>query len=159
MEIADLKLVKTGPSLGERLERKIAATHHSAVVSRLRKLRERLEADMMPEPLAALVVSAVVLLAEVCDSLGLSEDEKAEVLGPEGMVALAWELAVGNLNARQTEALNIARRHGSVTLSTFRAVCPKWSDETLRLDLADLVERGLLVKNGDKRGTRYTLSQ
>jgi ATP-dependent DNA helicase RecG len=32
-----------------------------------------------------------------------------------------------------------------------------WAPETLRLDLADLVNRGLLLKIGDKRGTRYIL--
>jgi ATP-dependent DNA helicase RecG len=29
--------------------------------------------------------------------------------------------------------------------------------ETLRLDLADLVSKGVILKIGDKRGTRYIL--
>jgi hypothetical protein len=32
------------------------------------------------------------------------------------------------------------------------------SDETLRLDLADLVARGLLTKNGHNKGTCYVLA-
>jgi len=33
------------------------------------------------------------------------------------------------------------------------------SAETLRLDLNDLVERGILLRIGAKRGTRYLLKQ
>jgi predicted HTH transcriptional regulator len=147
-----MRLVKTGPGLAEKLQRK-------RVVGRLREFRERLEADMLPEPIGALNVSAVVLLSDVCEALGLDEGETAQVLGCGGAAALACEMAAveGVINRRQIQALDIVRKHGSVTLGTYRAVCPGWSDETLRLDLADLVARGLLVKNGAKKGTSYTL--
>ena len=147
-----MRLVRTGPGLAERLG-------HRNTVKQLIELREKLEADMLPEPIGALNVSAVVLLADVCEALGLDEGETARVLGREGTAALACETAaVQNvINQRQIQALAVARKHGQVTLSTYRAVCPGWSDETLRLDLADLVGRGLLVKNGAKRGTSYTL--
>lgn len=154
-----MQLVRTRPSLSERLERKIAGAHHKRTVSQLCKLREQLEADMFPEPIGALSVSAVVLLADVCEALGLDESETAQVLGVKGAAALACETAVsdGVINQRQIQALGVARKHGQVTLSTFRAVCSDWSDETLRLDLADLVGRGLLTKNGDRKSTHYTL--
>jgi hypothetical protein len=45
-----MRLVKTGPSLRERLERRIAAVHRNAVVARLRHFRQQLERDMEPEP-------------------------------------------------------------------------------------------------------------
>lgn len=151
-ELEGMRLVRTGPSLAERIG-------HKSVMSRLTELRERIEADMLPEPIGALNVSVVVLLADVCEALGLDESETARVLGREGTAALACETAaVQNvINQRQVKALDVARKHSQVALSTYRAVCPGWSDETLRLDLADLVERGLLVKNGAKKGTSYTL--
>lgn len=147
-----MRLVRVGPSLADRIG-------HRSTVTRLIELRERLETDMFPEPIGALKVSAVVLLADVCEALGLNEGETAKVLGAEGAAALACETAVteGVINRRQVEALDVVRKYGRVTLSTFRAECPDWSDETLRLDLADLVKRGLLVKNGDKKSTSYTL--
>ena len=44
-------------------------------------------------------------------------------------------------------------------MGIYRQICPYWSDETLRLDLASLVSRGLLAKNGAKRGTHYVLAE
>jgi ATP-dependent DNA helicase RecG len=49
------------------------------------------------------------------------------------------------------------RQGGSITNSDYRALCPEVGPESLRLDLADLVNRGILLKIGDKRGTRYIL--
>ena len=114
---------------------------------------------MEPEPWTLLECSAVLLLSDICDAFGMAEEEKDLVLGREGVAALQCELAThsGELNARQIAALECVRQHGDITLGTFRAICPHWSDETLRLDLADLVKRGLLAKNGTKKGTRYTM--
>jgi ATP-dependent DNA helicase RecG len=38
-----------------------------------------------------------------------------------------------------------------------RALFPDVSDETIRRDLADLVDKGLLLKIGEKRATYYIL--
>ena len=56
------------------------------------------------------------------------------------------------------EALCYVERYGRIDHRTYRALCPIWSDETIRLDLADLVNRGLLKKNGRKKGTFYTMN-
>jgi ATP-dependent DNA helicase RecG len=61
-----------------------------------------------------------------------------------------WE---HNMNERQMRALAHVREFGRITNRDYRAVCPNVSPETLRLDLADLVDKGLLLKVGDKRGT------
>jgi len=66
----------------------------------------------------------------------------------------AWEQ---NLSERQTRALNYAREHGRIASREYRELCPDVSAETLRLDLADLVRQGLLMKVGDKKGTYYIL--
>ena len=157
----DIRLVKTGPSLRERLGQQAAAIHHRAIVARLRCFREELEHEMEPEPWMLLECSAVLLLSDICDAFGLLEEEKGIVFGPEGIAALKCELAVqsGELSDRQIAALECAHKHGQITLSSYRAVCPGWSDEALRLDLADLVKRGLLVRNGTCKGTYYTVQR
>jgi ATP-dependent DNA helicase RecG len=65
-----------------------------------------------------------------------------------------WEQ---NMNERQMRALAHVREFGRITNRDYRTVCPNVSPETLRLDLADLVDKGLLLKVGDKRGTYYIL--
>ena len=60
-------------------------------------------------------------------------------------------------NQRQERALRHLRQHGSITNRTFRELCKEVSAETLRLDLVDLVNKGLAQKVGSKKGTRYIL--
>jgi hypothetical protein len=158
-----MRLVKTGPSLRERLERWIAGQHHKAVITRLRRFREQLERDMQPEPWTALEAPMVLLLSDVCDALSLNEDERATVLGQKGERALVDVLETRItphpqtlINERQAKALAHVRQQGKITVSAYRQLCPGLSGETLRRDLADLVRRGLLTRNGAKRGTYYT---
>jgi len=61
------------------------------------------------------------------------------------------------MNERQLKALQYVREHGRITNREYQQLCPGVSPETLRLDLADLVRRGILLKIGDKRGTYYIL--
>ena len=61
------------------------------------------------------------------------------------------------MNERQDKALAFIQRHGRITNRDYQDLCPEVSPETLRLDLADLVERGVLLKVGAKRGTYYIL--
>ena len=60
-------------------------------------------------------------------------------------------------NPRQLLALRYLRSHGRLTFSRYRQLCPEATPEALRLDLRDLVERGILLRIGDKRGTIYVL--
>ena len=161
-----LQLVKFGPSLRERLERMTAGAYRLLIVSHLRRYRRALERDMEPEPWTALEAPAVLVLAEVCSALGFSEAERERVLGAAGGRALA-EIVESRpvtrvfsepINERQAEALRYVERYGRIDHGAYRALCPIWSDETLRLDLADLVRRGLLKKNGRKKGTYYTMN-
>lgn len=61
------------------------------------------------------------------------------------------------LNDRQIAALLWLTEHRRITNREYREVTPDISDETVRRDLADLVERGLLLRVGDRRGTYYIL--
>ena len=65
-----------------------------------------------------------------------------------------WEL---HMSERQMRAITFIQEHGRITNRDYRDLCPDVSPETLRLDLSDLVQRGLLLKIGDKRGTYYIL--
>jgi ATP-dependent DNA helicase RecG len=61
------------------------------------------------------------------------------------------------MNERQARALTFVRENGSITNREFKQLCGDVSAETLRLDLVDLVDRGLLLKIGAKKGTYYIL--
>jgi hypothetical protein len=163
-----LRLVKVGPSLRERLERRIAGVHRKTVIARLRRFREGLEREMRPESWLDLEAPLVVILADLCDALGLDEGEQAGILGCDGVLALSDVLETRirpvtsprlPMNERQAKALRYVREHGAISMGVYRQICPHWADETLRLDLASLVRRGLLVKNGAKRGTHYVLAE
>jgi ATP-dependent DNA helicase RecG len=59
------------------------------------------------------------------------------------------------LNPRQARALQFLAKNERITNSQYQQLCPEVTPETLRLDLKDLVERGVLLRVGDKRGTYY----
>ena len=62
-------------------------------------------------------------------------------------------------NHRQARALQYIRETGSITNREYRSLIQTVSAETLRLDLVDLVEKGILTKMGAKKGTYYVLRE
>ncbi len=62
-----------------------------------------------------------------------------------------------NMNERQMRAMSSIEQHGRITNRDYRRLCPDVNPETIRLDLVDLVDKGLLLKIGDKKGTYYIL--
>jgi len=68
----------------------------------------------------------------------------------------AWE---SSMNERQLAALSYIEENGRITNREYKALCPDVTAETLRLDLVDLADRGLLLKIGAKKGTYYILKQ
>jgi len=79
MEAPQVEIVRVGPSLGERI------TKRRQVETRtLRRLRQALEHGTEGEPWAAVELPAGLLLADVCDALGLSDDQRRDVLGDAG---------------------------------------------------------------------------
>lgn len=70
--------------------------------------------------------------------------------------APAWQ---SNMNERQLRAIAYLQENDRITNREYRSICPDVSAETLRLDLVDLVERGILLKIGAKRGTYYILKK
>jgi ATP-dependent DNA helicase RecG len=62
-----------------------------------------------------------------------------------------------NMNERQMKALSYMEANGRITNREYRQICPGVNAETVRLDLADMVDKGLLLKIGEKKGTYYIL--
>jgi ATP-dependent DNA helicase RecG len=79
--------------------------------------------------------------------------------GHELVSASATAQRWGNelLNPRQEQAMSFIAQNGRITNSAFQTLCPDVSPETIRRDLADLVDRGLLMKIGEKRATYYIM--
>jgi ATP-dependent DNA helicase RecG len=63
----------------------------------------------------------------------------------------------GSLNERQRQAIIFVQSTGRITNSDLQAMAPEVSAETIRRDLADMVERNLLIRIGSKRATYYIL--
>ena len=55
------------------------------------------------------------------------------------------------LNERQVKAIQYLQQYSRITNREYRDLCPDVSAETLRLDLADLVDKGAVLKIGDKK--------
>ena len=131
----------------------------NAMVLRLKGFREYLAERMAPEPWEMLQASMVVLLADICGVLGLTEQEKDQVLGASGYATLTEmyesRVEIVPLNERQIKVLNYVCQKGRIKNGDFQQLCPWVSTESLRLDLVDLVARGLLEKHGRCRGTYY----
>ena len=68
----------------------------------------------------------------------------AEVTTPSGNLTV---------NERQARAIQYVRDHGRITNKDFQVLCPNVTPETLRMDLADLVDKNLLMRVGEKKGT------
>ena len=62
-----------------------------------------------------------------------------------------------NLNDRQQAALRHLATYSRITNSAYQDLCPNVSSETLRRDLVELVQRGVLIKVGDRKATYYIL--
>ena len=72
----------------------------------------------------------------------------------ERRAAPVWEKT---MNERQARALTYLRERAQITNREYQQLCPDVSAETLRLDLADLVDRGIVMRIGAKKGTYYIL--
>jgi len=56
------------------------------------------------------------------------------------------------INERQAKALTFIQHNGRITNRDYQKLCSDVSPEMLRLDLANMVERGVSLKTGQKRG-------
>ncbi len=75
----------------------------------------------------------------------ISQADRAEYFG----------LLQTGLNERQARGIFYARERGRLTNRDYRQVNPDITDETARLDLLALVDKGYLLRIGDKKGASY----
>jgi ATP-dependent DNA helicase RecG len=78
---------------------------------------------------------------------------RGEGLGREETEARRWRHL--GLNERQELAVDYVAEHGRITNREYQELAPDVSAETIRRDLADMVQKDLLLKIGKKRATYY----
>jgi ATP-dependent DNA helicase RecG len=66
-------------------------------------------------------------------------------------------LPVPAQNQRVEKMLEFLKANGHVTNREYQELCPDVSAESLRRDFVELVDRGIIMRIGDKRGTYYIL--
>ncbi|HET9222697.1 MAG TPA: ATP-binding protein [Roseiflexaceae bacterium] len=111
-----------------------------------RMLRQMADAGLPPPEFRETAAGFLVTLR------GQAGDDRYDVGGAD---ADEWRRM--GLNERQIAALIHLAEQRRVTNRDLQDFAPDVSAETIRRDLADLVERGLLLKVGEKRGAYYIL--
>jgi ATP-dependent DNA helicase RecG len=78
--------------------------------------------------------------------------------GIEREVSRRTDYADLDLNARQVKAMQYLEKHREITSAIYcEEIAPRISQRMARKDLKDLAERGLVIRVGHTRGTRYVL--
>lgn len=111
-----------------------------------RMLRQMADAGLPPPEFRETAAGFLVTLR------GQVGDDRHDVGGVD---TREWQRM--GLNERQIAALLHLAEHRRITNRDLQEVAPDVSAETIRRDLSDLVERGLLLKVGEKRGAYYIL--
>jgi ATP-dependent DNA helicase RecG len=111
-----------------------------------RMLRQMADAGLPPPEFRETAAGFLVVLR------GQAGDDRYDVGGAD---TDEWRRM--GLNERQIAALIHLAEQRRVTNRDLQDLAPDVSAETIRRDLADLVERGLLLKVGEKRGAYYIL--
>ena len=63
------------------------------------------------------------------------------------------------INKRQQEVLDFIQKNEPAQIGDIEKTLEKYSRNTLKKDLTYLVQEGLLLKTGDRRGTRYHIRE
>ncbi|NTV64337.1 MAG: DeoR family transcriptional regulator [Oscillochloris sp.] len=110
-----------------------------------RMLRQMADAGLPPPQFRETAAGFLVTL----------QGQPVEGLGPEGIDTREWVRQ--GLNERQIAALLFLAEQRRITNRDLQELHPDVSAETIRRDLADLVERGMLLRVGEKRATYYIM--
>ena len=98
-------------------------------------------------------------MIDYCREWGIPEPEFKHVTG-DFVVTFFGKLTDRyyedlGLNERQIKAVDYVRKNHSITNREFRKLFPGLTRETLRKDLNDLVNKRIMVKKGDRKGSYY----
>ncbi len=80
----------------------------------------------------------------------------ARTVSADDVVAALGTSAQGD---RIEKMLSFIKKSGRITNRDYQELCPDVSAESLRRDFVELVDRGVVMRVGDKRGTYYILSR
>ena len=102
-----------------------------------------------------------IKIVESCKQNGLPEPDFIE---EHGVMKVIFYKDIYNeeylrklgLNERQIRAVIYLKEKGDITISEFKKMIPNVSEKTLYRDLKELVNKGLLVEVGEKKGRKYT---
>lgn len=120
-----------------------------------RMVRAMTDAGLPPPHFAETTAGFVVTLTGGHDDTSAAATSPAEVKVTQILArAQAGQIV---LNSRQERALQQLAVRGRITNSEFQGLVPDVSAETIRRDLADMVDLGILLKVGEKRATYYIL--
>ena len=64
-----------------------------------------------------------------------------------------------DLSDRQAKALERILRHGSLTIRDFERLCPEVNRRTLQRDLKRMLDRGVLLSEGETHNLIYVLGK
>ncbi len=80
------------------------------------------------------------------------------VQAPSGKCSLNVLFQKYQLSHRQQQALTFAIEHGGLTIQKFQEICPEPSRRTLQRELRVMVEKGLLLHEGETNRLYYRLN-
>jgi DeoR/GlpR family transcriptional regulator of sugar metabolism len=63
----------------------------------------------------------------------------------------------GNRTSRQELIINTLKGQNNLTIKDFTKVIKDCSEKTIQRELLDLVEKGLIKKEGERRWSRYSI--
>ncbi len=91
--------------------------------------------------------------AETANGFKVTLYGPAETFKAESIDLARWQRL--NLNERQERALRWLQQNQRITNRDYHELYPEVSEETIRRDLAELVDQNILLKIGDKKATYY----
>lgn len=103
-----------------------------------------------------------IKIMEACKIANLPEPDFKELNGGLLIEIFKDKFSTENLrkyklNERQTKALQYIREKHSISNSEYKTLCAT-SDRTSLRDLDDLVNKGILQRSGERKGTKYQLA-
>jgi hypothetical protein len=87
-----------------------------------------------------------------------SQGQDERVSSDPALDIRAWSPVVIKKNKRQATIIALMKRRKEVMIKDISSVIHDCSEKTIQRELQELVDRGVLVKEGERRWTRYRLS-
>lgn len=89
-------------------------------------------------------------------SIPQEKSQKAKKLQP-ARIGQSIGRANGHIDSRKTRILDIIKQRKEITVGELSGVFTEYSGKTIQRDLLEMVNKGLLKKQGDKRWRKYML--